>query len=270
MRKTMLILLLAGLTTPFVFGQKKENRPVSEFTGIDASSVFNISVTKGAVESLVIEADEALMPYVRSEVRNGVLHLYLDKEFQRGLRLRNIKWLRAYVTMKQLDKVSLSGACSFKTQDLFSPTTFAGNCSGASIMTVHLHTQQLNIEASGASKIEVKAEVSDDTRVDVSGASKVQMDLKSDQLRLNSSGVSAVRLTGSASEIKIGISGTSNVRAVDFTANSATIESSGTSFVTIGVTETLKVNSSGASFVNYKGSPTIQVRTSGASKIRSI
>ena len=268
MKKVAVILVIAGLTTMFASGQKKETRTVSGFTGIDASSVFDITVAKGSAESLTIEADDALMQYVRSEVKNGVLRLYLDRDAERNVR-NNIKTLKASVVMKDLDRVSLSGACKLTAYD-FSPNSFTADCSGVSQMTVNVNTGKLSIEASGASKIQLKANVVNDAKLSFSGTSNTQVELKAQSVRFDSSGASKMNLTGAATDINIEMSGTSRVQAEDFIVKSATVNSSGAGNVALHVTDNLKVNASGTSTVNYKGSPHITFNTSGASKIKSI
>ena len=266
MKRVVVFLVIAGATTMFAFGQKKETRAVSGFTGIEASSVFEITVTKGNAESLVIEADDAIMPQVRSEVRNGVLRLYLDRDAVRN----NIKTLKASIVMKDLDRVSLSGACKLTANDLFMPSSFTGDCSGVSNMTVNVNTSILSIEASGASKIQLKANVANDAKLSFSGTSNMQAEMKAQNVKFTSSGASKMNLTGSATDINIEISGTSRIKAEDFIVKNATVSSSGAGNVAIHVTDNLKVNSSGTSTVNYKGSPYITFNNSGASKIKSI
>jgi len=266
MKRVLLVIAIAGLTTMLVFSQKRETRTVSGFTGINASSVFDITVTKGAVESLAIEADDAIMPLVRSEVRDGVLHLYLDNERN----LRNIKTLKASVVMKNFDQLSISGACKLTANDLFTSESFKADCSGASHLRVNLKTGNLYINASGACKINLKANVTGDAALDISGTTKFQGELQADNLKFNTSGVCTVDLTGSASAIVVHVSGTSKFNAGDFTVKSATITSSGTSKTTVNASDAIIVNSSGASSVNYKGAPAIQANNSGTSKIRAI
>ena len=268
MKKVAVFLVIAGLTTMFASGQKKETRQVSGFTGIDASSVFNITVTKGAAESLAIEADDAIMQYVRSEVKNGVLRLYIEKDAEK--KVGNIKTLKATVVMKELDKVSLSGACKLTADDLFTSDSFKGDCSGASALSVNVNTGRLKIDASGASNIRINANVNGNADIDLSGASKLQAEMKANSVKFDSSGVSTIDLSGSATDVKIDMSGTSKFQAVDFKVKNANIKSSGTGNVTISVTDELNVSSSGASSINYKGSPVIKFNTSGTSKIRSI
>jgi len=266
MKKVFLFLVITGLTTMNAFSRKIETRPVSGFTGIDASSVFDITVTKGGTESLTVEADDEVMPYVRSEVRSGVLHLYVDN----SNKLKNIKALKASIVMKNLDKVTLSGACKLTANDLFTPDKFKGDCSGASNLTVNLNTNQLNIETSGACNILIKANVTGDTNLKMSGASKIRGELKAVNVLFQSSGVGSIELTGSATDIKMDISGASKIITEDFTVKTATVKSSGSCKVTVNVSDHLKVNSSGASSVKYKGSPTLEVNNSIASRVSKI
>ena len=266
MKRVLLFLMIVGLTTTGAFSQKKETRSVSGFTGINASSVFNITVAKGGTESLTIEADNEVMQYVRSEVKNGVLNLYLDNKNK----VKNIKTLKASIVMKNLDKVTLSGACKFTANDLFTPDKFKGDCSGASSMDVNLNTGQMNLESSGACKINLKVNSTGNAEFNVSGTSKIQGDLKAVNTKLNSSGVCSVDLTGSATDLKIDASGVSKIYAENFVVKTATVKSSGSGKITVNVTDNLKVNSSGASSVNYKGSPTVELNKNRASNVRKL
>ena len=267
MKKSVLFFVIAGLTAMSAFGQKKETRSVSGFTGIDASCVFDITVTKGSTESLTIEADEELLPYVRSEVKNGVLCLCVENDACKNA--RNIRTLKASVVVKNLDRVSLSGACKLTANDLFTPDSFTGKCSGASNMTVNVNTGRLKIETSGAGKIQLKADVTENAQLSFSGSANAQMELKAGNVKIESSGSSSFDLAGSTKDFNVKTSGASKIKAEDFTAKNAKINSSGSSNVTIAVTDALNVSSSGSSSVSYKGTPTVKISSSGSSKIIS-
>jgi cytoskeletal protein CcmA (bactofilin family) len=265
--KRVLSVMIIVLTTTVVFSQKRESRTVSGFTGIDASGVFDITVSKGNNESLSIEADDAVMPYVRSEVKNGVLHLYLDNNDNK---FKNINGIKASIVMKDLDNVTLAGACKLVANDLFTPDKFKCDCSGASNMTANLNTNQLSIETSGASKTQLKANVTGDAKLDLSGASKFKGELKASGATIDCSGVGFVELTGSASNLKMDVSGVSNVNAENFIVKTANIELSGNGNVTVNATDALKVNSSGMSTLNYKGTPTLNISSDKMTKVRKL
>jgi len=246
MKRLVLFLMVIGMTTTVAFSQKTEIRKVSDFTGINASGVFDITVAKGSTESLTIVADDDVMPYVKSEVKNGVLNLYISNERQ----IKNIKTLKATIVMKNLDNVTLSGACKLTTTDLFTPVNFKADCSGASKMDVNLNTGQLSVEASGAAKI--------------------KGDLKASNVTLEASGACVIELTGSATDMKMNASGTAKIYAENFIVKTASVEASGVCNVTVNATDALKINSSGVSSVNYKGSPSLDASNSGMAKVNKI
>jgi len=262
MKRVFLVLMVIGLAT-VAFSQKTERRQVSGFTGIDASSVFDITVNKGNTESLTIEADNDVMPYVRSEVNNGVLHLSID-DANKG---KNIKTLKATITMKDLTGVTLSGACKFTANDLFTPEKFKADCSGVSGMKVNVNTGQLSIGVSGSGKITLIANVKGDADWNVSGVSSVKANMKATKVTINSSGVGSIELIGSASNLQIDASGTSKITADSFVVKTATIKSSGTSSVNVNATDVLTINSSGAVSVHYIGSPTLYTTSSDIARI---
>jgi hypothetical protein len=266
MKRVVVFLLILVLMPVIAFGRKIETRPVPGFTGINASGVYDITVTKGNTESLTIEAEDEVIQYVRSEVRDGVLHLSLNNRNK----LNNIKTLKASIVMRNLDHVTLSGACKLTANDLFTPDKFKAGCSGASTIDVNINTGQLNMEASGASNIRMIANVTGDTYLNLSGASKVRGELKSGNVKFNISGVGSIELTGSTTDVKIDTSGTSKIMAENFAVKTATIQSSGASNITVNVSDTLKISASGASSVSYKGSPTMDVNVGRAAKVRKI
>ncbi|MDR2359160.1 MAG: DUF2807 domain-containing protein [Prevotellaceae bacterium] len=268
MKKITLLLILSGMAFAAA-GQLTETRKVSGFTGISASGVFDITVTKGAAESLAITADEDVMPYVRSEVSGGVLKLYIDRNVRRNV--RNVKMLKAAVTVKELDMARLSGACRLAGEEVFTPAKFSGDLSGASSLQLTVITGQLSLDVSGACKATLHATVENTVVFDISGATKIQGNLTANKLTVDMSGASRLDLTGAADDASFDISGITSIHAKDFTLKNASVESSGASSVDLHVTESLRVHLSGASVVRYKGNPsTFDVETSGAAGLKKI
>jgi hypothetical protein len=268
MKKVFLIFMVAALTAVTAAGQVKERREVAGFTGIDASSVFHITVTKGDAEQLTLETDAEVMQYVHSEVRKGVLHLWVDRD---QLKLfERIKVLKATVVMRELTRVSLSGACKLTADDLFTSADFKADCSGAASMQLNVNTGKLEIDAAGACVIRLKASVTGTAELDVSGTVKVTAELEAGRLRCDGSGVSNLKLTGRAEDLSLDMSGASSVSAEDFEVKRAVIDSSGAGKMTLHVTDDLRVDASGASSIRYKGTPAVKADKSGASRIRPI
>jgi hypothetical protein len=137
-------------------------------------------------------------------------------------------------------------------------------------MQVNLNTGQLDMDMSGACKIQMTANVTGDAKLRGSGASKLQGELNAQNVKFDFSGANSVLLTGSAKEVKIDATGSTKINAGDFTVKTAVIETSGSGNIIINATDVLEVNSAGASSVSYKGSPAVTINSAGASKVRKI
>ncbi|MHC2990352.1 hypothetical protein OB13_01645 [Pontibacter sp. HJ8] len=201
---------------------KSQNRDVSGFKGIDVSGGFAVELTQGSKEGVRVEAQENLLSNIKTEVRNGVLHIYNDGSISTN------KGMKAYITVRELNKVSISGGVKVTGNSTFKADAFDLDLSGGSKVTLAISTKKLNADMSGASKVE---------------------------------------LTGRADEVMMDMSGASNVDASELEAKNVKIEASGASKVRVFAKENLDINASGASNVAYKGNPSITSDVSSAAKI---
>lgn len=203
---------------------KKETRDVSNFTGIDVGGAFEVILVKSSKEKVVLEIDENLLQYVTTRVSGGILRIDNERDF------RNPTELKVTIYYKNINEIDISGAASLFSQDV-------------------LKTKDLEIEASGASDIELKLEV-ETLEADFSGASKVEF-------------------SGTADSVEIEASGATVYKALELQTKSCEIEASGAAVARIWATESLGLRASGASSVRYKGSPSIDIiNISGASSVR--
>ena len=148
-----------------------------------------------------------------------------------------------------------------------------GNFCNTGQITVYLSSQSYEgVDVSGAVEI-----VSDgllqlkDFELQLSGSSKVNLNLNAANVRTQSSGASEIFLKGQASSHEVELSGSSSIDALDFVVGKYRIESSGASNSKINVLSDLRVKSSGASDVEYRGNPSnVSNDDSGASSVRKI
>jgi hypothetical protein len=259
----LLMLAFLGVQSSLL-AQKTETRNVSGFSAIEASSVFNITVNKSATESLVIEADENIMPYVRAEVKNGVLKLYLDNRKE-----INVKILKATIGIKELRKIKLSGACKLTSDDVFNIQSFNIQLSGACNLKLNIKSEELKLGTSGACNLDLVVETQV-AKFDASGASSLQLQLKAEKAVFDMSGACKADIKGKVDKADFGLSGACSVKAEDLLCKVVSVESSGASKLELNVSERLNVNCSGTSNISYRGRPIVNSNTSGMSKVRSM
>jgi hypothetical protein len=110
-----------------------------------------------------------------------------------------------------------------------------------------------------------------DLHIDLTGASKIDLDLNAANLNTEGSGATEINLKGQASSHNLHITGSGKVNALDFVVGNYNIETTGASECQINVLHDLKVHSTGASDVKYRGNPTsVNSSKTGASSVTKI
>jgi len=139
-------------------------------------------------------------------------------------------------------------------------------------LTVYVTFKELKkIDCSGASEIKSQGElILENLLVKVSGASEIELALKTKDLTLESSGASEIELTGQTDVFTLNNSGASELEAKNFKVKRAEIVCSSASETTVSVSEHLKADISGASEVKYFGNPTVEKQVTGVSSIKRI
>ena len=146
----------------------------------------------------------------------------------------------------------------------------------------------INLEVSGAAKIDATDITADAISLDVSGSTylsissgtvnslkmrasgSVEMNcngLECPSVDIRSSGSSKITLSGTGRELTLNASGSSKIWAKDFQLERADIDASGSVNAELKVSERLKVKTSGSSHIAYWGNPEVVRSTSGSSTI---
>ncbi len=173
--KKITVFIIGMLIGGYLFAQQV-NDPnvmkvnVSGFHGIHVSNAFDVYLTQSSEEAVAVSAsEEKFREKIKIEVKDGILYI----SYESGLRLNSGKMkLKAYISFKNLDKLTASGAC-----DLF----VIGN----------LKVDELKIELSGASDFKMTGP--DDMK-------EGKFDVK--KLTVNLSGASDMKISGDATAIE--------------------------------------------------------------------
>jgi Putative auto-transporter adhesin, head GIN domain len=138
---------------------------------------------------------------------------------------------------------------------------------------VHITSPLIAImEASGASGIYSQGIITTDAimDIDVSGASRVKLELNAPSVKVNISGASTINLAGKTEQMEITASGASIANCFEITAAFANANVAGASRAELFVTNKLKADASGASSIIYKGSAEVNKNESGAGSIKRV
>jgi hypothetical protein len=172
----------------------------------------------------------------------------------------------AYDNLLKYIKTEVSG-------DKLKISTDKKNICSSGEITVTIGVKNINaIKTSGAIDISTDGKlVTKNIEFDLSGATKLDLDLDAADVNTKSSGVTEIILKGQASTHNIEMDGGGKLHAFDFVTGNYNIETSGASDCEINVLRDLTINSSGAASIKYKGNPTsIHNQKSGVSSLTKV
>lgn len=225
------ILFITGLKAQKINDPNAEVRKVSSFHAINLSNAFDVFISQSNEEAVAVSAAEKkYQDDIITEVKNGVL--FISYGGKGKLWSSGKKKLKAYISVKQIDAMTISGAC-----DVF----IAGT----------LKASDLSINQSGASDVKGRVEIG--------------------KLKIDLSGASDITITGTATQLNVEASGASDFKGFDLVTDICNAKASGASDIKITVNKELSAQATGASDVKYKGSGMIrEMKSSGASSVRKV
>jgi hypothetical protein len=212
------------------------------FNTLEIDNAFQVELTKSDSFAFGITADSNLFEYLDIRKSGNTLHIGLQKNHSYINTTQ-----KAMITMPDLRGLNVSGT---------SKTHIIGFNS----------TNALDIEVSGASKLDITDVKTGNAVIEVSGASHATGDLTMADGKFNISGASGIELEGTGKNVTADISGASSGKLEKFALVQARMTISGASNATVNVSSKLDASVSGASRLYYIGSPTLgSVDVTGAS-----
>lgn len=182
---------------------KTETRNVSGFNRVDASNAVNVEITVQNNFSVTVEADDNLLQNIKTEVSGDTLKIYSEEGMSTKSKI-NVK-----ISMPQIEGLELSGASNGNVTNV-KADSFEIKASGASKVKIDGTAKELNAEASGASKLDAENLRVENADVEATGASSAVVSA-TDQLNLEASGASRISYTGEPKSIKQNATGASSI-----------------------------------------------------------
>ena len=183
------IIAISGCVSQNASGSGKivnESRNASDFNQIDLNGASEIILTQGNNESVTIEAEDNIMPYITTSVSNKKLAI----NFNNGMPVPT-KPVKIFITVKDLNAINIAGAGKvnsdvLKVRDLTIGINGAGEVnlnslnanslkttiSGSGKMTAAGSVPNQNIDISGAAEYNAKDLISKKATISINGAGK--------------------------------------------------------------------------------------------------
>ncbi len=129
-------------------------------------------------------------------------------------------------------------------------------------------SESFRLDLSGASHLEADLKAGD-TRLNLSGASRFEGEMKSGKAWLELSGASRLELSGTASDLTLAATGASRAALGSLEAGDVDAKLAGASRTTVNAQGRLSAHLGGASSLRWTGEPTMDdISVTGASKLK--
>lgn len=234
----ILVLILALGSCRFMMGKrvrgngviKTEDHSVSSFKNVEVSGSINVYVSQGDIQPVKVEGDENLLQYIEV-AQEGDKIIVRDRP---GFNLMPTGDMRIYITAPIYNSIEVSGACDIigKTK-IVNPENLELHASGAGDIKMEVDAPSLSADISGSGSIDLKGQtkdvdlglsgaghahcfdlLSENTKVDISGAGSAEV-FASVKLDAQVSGAGSVSYKGNAPTVNQHVSGVGSVNKVN-------------------------------------------------------
>lgn len=208
-----------------------ETRKVKGFHAVEVLDAGYLVITQGDIEGLTIEAEDNLLPFIRSDVdAEGVLHL----GFKTPGDVRTAKTTLFRLSAKMLDRLELAGSGSIQADSL----SLGSN-------------GKLIVRLPGSGEIVVNKLIAGELEATLNGCGKI-------------------KLGGEVNKQSVSIPGMGNYEAPNLKARSAEILISGYGTCKIWASDDLKITITGNGEVSYYGKPNVNKSVGHSGIVQSL
>jgi hypothetical protein len=171
-----------------------KTRTVSNYENIGIAGAFDVKLFKGNEGEITVKADENLMEYIITEVKDGDLKIKTKK----GYNIKGTKTILITVPFDDISAVSLAGSGDVYSDDVIDTKNLKLSLAGSGDFNLAVSTKNLSSSIAGSGDITLKGD-SDEFTCSIAG----------------SGNINAYDLTAKVATAKIAGSGNVKVHAIE-------------------------------------------------------
>lgn len=208
-------LVLASLACSFLAGAPNtvvgsghvisEPRTVQNFTAIELQGSADVTVTPGSSQSVIVEADDNIVPLIETTVRNGTLVI----SSKPNTNIMTSQHIRVTVTMNNPTRVAVSGSGNMNVSGVSGPDLTV-DLSGSGGIIVNGTADRVTISLPGSGTIDCEALKAKSATVTIMGSGNITV-YASERFDGTIVGSGTIRYTGNPAQVTRHISGSGTI-----------------------------------------------------------
>jgi hypothetical protein len=183
-----------------------EERQMSEFDGVSLSGIGEVLFIQADEQSVLIEAEDNILPYITTEVHRDVLYIGIKD----GVSIKNNAPLKFTVTTPEITLFDVSGSGTINAETIDADELMVDVSGSGEIGIENMETESLSIQISGSGDVMAQGEATDQV-INITGSgSYAAPDLLSDDIDIHVSG-SGEAMVWAMDTLSVNISGAGKV-----------------------------------------------------------
>jgi hypothetical protein len=184
-----------------------ETRNTSDYDGIKVSGSFDVDLVSGKEGNITIKGEENLLSYVKVEVEENTLKIYIQK----NTNIRTNKKIHVTVPFEKISELNLSGSGNIQTKNDIKNDKFSAKLSGSGNFNLAIDSNDLDLNVSGSGNVLLKGNATN-FATKLSGSGDINaLDLKSKNVDANVSGSGNTKVSCNEN-LTARVSGSGNIK----------------------------------------------------------
>lgn len=126
-----------------------EKRTTADYDEVNVSGFFDVKLVSGKEGAIIIKGEENILPHVKVEVKDNVLHIYTAK----NVNISTKENLVLTVPFEQISAVSLSGSGDVESKNTIVATNFKARLSGSGDLTLDVKATDFEANLNGSGDV---------------------------------------------------------------------------------------------------------------------
>jgi hypothetical protein len=186
---------------------ERSERAIGVATELDLDGAFLATITLGTGPSLVIEGDENVLPFIKSEATGGKLHIFAERSY------RTEKPIRVILSLPALARLSAGGSNSVALTGVAGPA-LALSMSGSNSVSIAGRIGALFADLFGSGVLAADTLEADKASVRVAGSGSAVLRVSA-ALKAEIDGSGSIDVHGHPAQRQVQVNGSGSINYVD-------------------------------------------------------
>lgn len=227
-------------TSSVVVNRNSETRNVAKFNALQISSGIKVNFTQGENQEVRVETDEDKLKYIKTEVKNGVLNIFVAQPEKQNL---NFNKIFVNIVAPNISKITTN--------------------TGANLTVLNtLKSNNLNLECASGSLINGAFGVDNSAQISVTSGANFNGDITANYINFEGTSGSSAVLNGSAQTANFLLTSAATCNAQNLSLGNVTAKATSAGILSLNVKDNLKAEADSGGKIRYKGSPQIDKKIS--------